>query len=93
MRPVMPNDTVRILPLPSEVASQIKSSTAISSLGHAVVGLLENCLDAEARKIDITVDFLRGACTVEDDGQGINPTEFSDGGGLGKLYCEALDLC
>ena len=84
----MLDGTARILPLPTEVAAQIKSATAISSLDHAVLGLLENSLDAGARKIDISVDLLRGACTVEDDGHGIAPAEFSDNGGLGKLYRE-----
>lgn len=78
----------RILPLPAEVAAQLKSSNTISSLNHAICGLLENSLDAEARRIDISVDFLRGACTVEDDGHGITPAEFSDIGGLGKPYRE-----
>ncbi len=80
--------TARILPLPAEVAAQIKSSTTISSLNHAILGLLVNSLDAGARKIDISVDFPRGACTVEDDGHGITPAEFSDTGGLGKPYRE-----
>lgn len=88
----MLNGVARILPLPAEVAAQIKSSNTISSLNHAVYGLLENSLDAGARKIDISVDFLRGACTVEDDGHGIAPTEFSVNGGLGKLYRELYCL-
>ena len=86
----MLNDSARILPLPTAVAAQIKSSTAISSLNHAVLGLFENSLDGEAQKINITVDFLRGACVVEDDGRGIDPLEFSDSGGLGKLYRNLL---
>lgn len=76
-----------ILPLPDEVVAQIKSSTAIVSLTGAVLGLLHNSLDAKASRIDATVDFARGGCTVEDDGLGISPVEFRDGGGLGKLYC------
>ena len=84
----MPDDTTRILPLPAEVAALIKSSSAISSLNHVILGLLENSLDAGAKKIDISVDSLRGACTVEDDGDGIAPTEFLDNGGLGKPYRE-----
>ena len=82
----MLDSTARILPLPAEVAAQIKSATAISSLKHAIIGLLKNALDAGARRIDISVDLLRGACTVEDDGYGIAPVEFSDSGGLGKSY-------
>jgi DNA mismatch repair protein MLH3 len=77
----------QILPLPVEVAAQLKSSIAISSLDSVVVGLVENALDASACKIEVTVDFRRGSCTVEDDGLGILPIEFSETGGLGKPYC------
>lgn len=79
-----------ILPLPDEVVAQIKSSTAIVSLTGVVLGLLHNSLDAEASRIDATVDFARGGCTVEDDGLGIFPVEFREEGGLGKLYCMFL---
>ncbi|KAL8934697.1 MAG: hypothetical protein Q9211_005091 [Gyalolechia sp. 1 TL-2023] len=75
-----------IQPLPQEVAAQIKSSTTISSLEHVTIGLVQNALDAGATKIDVNLDFARGACTVEDDGWGINPVEFLDNGGLGKAY-------
>ncbi|KAF3037593.1 DNA mismatch repair protein [Didymella keratinophila] len=75
-----------IRPLPDEVVAQIKSSTAIVSLSGVVVELLKNSLDAKAARIDVTVDFARGGCTVEDDGLGIPPVEFNEDGGLGKLY-------
>ncbi|KAJ8107367.1 hypothetical protein OPT61_g8920 [Boeremia exigua] len=75
-----------IWPLPDEVVAQIKSSTAIVSLSGVVLELLKNSLDAKASRINITVDFARGGCVVEDDGLGIPPAEFSDDGGLGKLY-------
>lgn len=73
--------------LPDEVVAQIKSSTAIVSLTGVVLELLKNSLDAKASKIDVTVDFARGGCTVDDDGLGISPAEFAEDGGLGKLYC------
>ena len=76
-----------IRPLPDEVAAQIKSSTTIVSLTGVVLELLKNSLDARASKVTVTVDFARGSCTVEDDGLGILPAEFSEQGGLGKLYC------
>lgn len=72
--------------LSPDVASKIKSSIVISSLSVVIVGLLENALDAQAKKIDIDVDFGRGSCAVEDDGYGIAPADFREGGGLGKLY-------
>ena len=83
----MTNSGGKILPLPPEVAAQIKSSTTIPSLSSVVIGLVENSLDAGPDKIDISVDFSRGSCTVEDDGLGIAPNEFKEEGGLGKAYC------
>jgi DNA mismatch repair protein MLH3 len=73
--------------LPSHVAAEIRSSAAINSLQDAVAGLLKNALDASATKINISVDFARGNCTVEDDGLGIPPDEFSDDGGLCQPHC------
>jgi DNA mismatch repair protein MLH3 len=75
-----------IQPLPPEVIAQIKSSIAITSLNGVVCQLVKNSLDASCTKIDITVDYARGGCVVEDDGLGIQPSEFGEGGGLGKLY-------
>jgi DNA mismatch repair protein MLH3 len=79
-----------ILPLPTNVVAQIKSSTAIISLSGVVVELLKNSLDAGATKIEVTVDFVRGGCIVEDNGLGISPTEFREEGGLGKMYCKKI---
>jgi DNA mismatch repair protein MLH3 len=72
--------------LPSDVIAQIKSSTAITSLNGVIYELTKNSLDARCTKVDITVDYGKGACMVEDDGFGIPPAEFRDGGGLGKLH-------
>lgn len=84
----MPDINTTILPLPAQVAAQIKSSTTIPSLASVVLGLVENSLDARARRIEISVDFRRGSCTVEDDGDGIGPKEFAEEGGLGKPHRE-----
>ncbi|KAF2491059.1 hypothetical protein BU16DRAFT_565975 [Lophium mytilinum] len=75
-----------ILPLPADVIAQIKSSTAVTSLTGVVVELFKNALDAGATKLEATVDFGRGGCTVEDNGLGIAPQEFRDGGGLVRMY-------
>jgi DNA mismatch repair protein MLH3 len=75
-----------IRPLPTDVAAQIKSSTTITSLNSAVVGLLENALDAGATHIEISVNYERAACTVEDDGHGISPENFQPDGALGRPY-------
>ena len=74
--------------LPPDVVAQIKSSIAITSLNSAILGLLQNSLDARAVQINISVDYRRGNCSVEDNGLGIPPTEFSEGSGLGKLHCK-----
>ncbi|KAL8968110.1 MAG: hypothetical protein Q9183_002623, partial [Haloplaca sp. 2 TL-2023] len=82
----MPDKTSAIRPLPDDVAAQIKSSTIITTLEYVILELFKNALDAGARRIDIDVDWGRGACTVEDDGLGMDPDEFREGGGLGKLF-------
>jgi DNA mismatch repair protein MLH3 len=79
-----------IRPLPADVASQIKSSASITSLNGVVIELLKNSLDACASKIEIGVEYGRGACTIEDDGLGIPSNEFKEGGGLGKLHCKSF---
>lgn len=75
-----------ILPLPEDVIAQIKSSTTITGLNQVILGLFENSLDAQATKIDISVDYRRGGCTIEDNGIGISPLEFRENGGLGRMY-------
>ncbi|KAJ9142581.1 DNA mismatch repair protein MLH3 [Coniochaeta hoffmannii] len=72
--------------LPSDVAAQIQSSIAIASLNSVILGLVRNSLDAQSFKINISVDYRRGNCSVEDDGLGIAPAEFLESGGLGKLH-------
>jgi DNA mismatch repair protein MLH3 len=76
----------RILPLSEDAISQINSSKQITTLSGVVLALLENALDADATKIDVSVSFGRGSCVVEDNGCGIPSTEFSEHGGLGKLH-------
>ncbi|SPQ27204.1 943260c2-efe7-4806-921d-50611a4db979 [Thermothielavioides terrestris] len=72
--------------LPGDVVAQIKSSAVITSLNGAVCGLVQNSLDAGASKISISVDYCRGNCSVEDNGVGIEPASFHEGGGLGQLH-------
>ncbi|KAL2833291.1 hypothetical protein BDW59DRAFT_138427 [Aspergillus cavernicola] len=76
----------KIQPLPSEVAAKIKSSTSITHLNGVIVELVKNALDANAHSIYVTVDYRRGGCIVEDDGDGILPTEFEPQGGVGKAH-------
>jgi DNA mismatch repair protein MLH3 len=74
--------------LPKDVVDKIKSSVNITSLNGVVCGLIANSLDAGASKVNISIDYARGNCTVEDNGSGIPPDEFKDSGGLGKLHRE-----
>lgn len=76
----------RILPLSEDAISRINSSKQITSLSGVILALLENALDADATKIDISVNFGRGSCIVEDNGTGISSVEFSEHGGLGKTH-------
>jgi DNA mismatch repair protein MLH3 len=76
----------RIVPLPEEVVAQIKSTTVITSIEDVVCGLVKNALDAQATRIEISVDFRLGGCVVEDNGDGIAPAEFVEPGGLGKMH-------
>lgn len=76
-----------IKPLPGHVVAQIKSSVVITSLNNVTCGLVRNSLDAHATKINVTIDYSRGNCSVEDNGDGIPPSDFDEGGGLGQLHC------
>ena len=73
-----------IKPLPQDVADCIKSSAVITSLNGVVCDLVKNSLDAAAPRVSISLDYTRGNCTVEDDGEGISPVEFRPDGGLLK---------
>ena len=77
-----------IHPLPEDVIAQIKSSARITSLNGVIFELVKNSLDAGSAKLEISVDYSRGGCVVEDNGLGILPSEFGENGGLGKLYRE-----
>ena len=74
--------------LPQDVIAQIKSSISITSLNTVVLELLKNALDAKSTKVDVTVDYSRGGCELEDDGLGIPPVEFGETGGIGKMHCK-----
>lgn len=74
--------------LPQDVVDKLKSGVVITSLQHVAAGLLKNSLDAGATKVNITVDFTRGNCTIEDNGTGIEPREFEETGGIGKFNRE-----
>jgi DNA mismatch repair protein MLH3 len=85
----MPYHDASIRPLPADVAAKIKSSISITHLNGVVVELVKNSLDAGAVSINITLDYRRGGCIVEDDGHGIPPAEFKEGSGLGQAHRES----
>lgn len=72
--------------LPPDVVAKIKSSISITHLNGVIVDLAKNSLDANAHTVLVSVDFKRGSCIVEDDGEGIRPDEFESTGGLGKAH-------
>lgn len=74
--------------LPSDVIAKLKSSTSVIDLAGVIVELVKNALDGNAHTVFVTVDFRRGGCIVEDDGDGIPPNEFETTGGLGKPHRE-----
>ena len=88
----MPLSQPIIQALPSDVIAKIKSSTSIVHLTGVILELVKNALDANAHTIFVTVDFKRGGCIVEDDGDGIPPIEFDTAGGLGKVHRMYLRL-
>ncbi|KAF2840535.1 hypothetical protein M501DRAFT_930266 [Patellaria atrata CBS 101060] len=75
-----------ISPLSPEVIAKLKSSTTITTLTGVILELAKNSLDADSTRIEVSVDFRRGGCIVEDNGFGIFPDEFTPDGGLGKLH-------
>ncbi|KAE8321678.1 hypothetical protein BDV39DRAFT_185383 [Aspergillus sergii] len=82
----MSGNSRRIEPLPPEVVAKLESSTSITHLNGVIVGLVKNALDANAHTVSVMVDFQRGGCKVDDNGDGILPTEFKPDGGLGKAH-------
>jgi DNA mismatch repair protein MLH3 len=75
--------------LPEDVVVRIKSMTVITSLNSVVLGLVKNSLDAGASRINISIDYRKGNCSVEDDVEGIVPADFRIDSGLGKLHCQS----
>ncbi|GAO16183.1 hypothetical protein UVI_02045230 [Ustilaginoidea virens] len=75
-----------IRPLPQGAVDKIQSSAAITSLNDVVCGLVKNSLDASSSKLNIHLNFVLGNCTVDDDGTGIDASEFEETGGLAKLH-------
>ncbi|SZF00998.1 unnamed protein product [Blumeria hordei] len=71
--------------LSHDVIEQINSSVEITDMNVVICELFKNSLDANATRVELSVDYCQRACIVEDNGFGIPPSEFSKNGGLGKL--------
>ncbi|KAL9621943.1 MAG: hypothetical protein Q9160_003605 [Pyrenula sp. 1 TL-2023] len=72
--------------LPESIRAQIKSSAVINSVNDVALELLKNALDASSSQINIEVDYPRGDCVVGDDGIGISPSAFEQGGSLCRMF-------
>ncbi|KAI5288349.1 DNA mismatch repair protein [Ascosphaera aggregata] len=72
--------------LPPDAINRITSSLAITNLSDVVLELVKNSLDAGCETLNIVVDFAKGGCSVEDDGCGIEQSEFQIGGGIAAKY-------
>lgn len=71
--------------LSHDVIEQINSFVEITDMNVVICELFKNSLDANATRVELSVDYSQRACVVEDNGFGILPSEFSKDGGLGKL--------
>ncbi|KPI45600.1 uncharacterized protein AB675_450 [Cyphellophora attinorum] len=79
-----------IQPLPDHVRSQITSTIEIRSLLDVAEHLFRNSLDANARVVRVQIDFEKGYCSVTDDGDGIEATEYQPGSFLAQEHCKAF---
>lgn len=60
-----------IAPLPPRTASHLRSSIILPSLPSILTELIQNALDANATKIDTSIDLARWTVACHDNGHGI----------------------
>lgn len=83
----MNDDDHRISPLDTRSRVKLVSSVRISSLNEVVIELIKNALDARAKRIELSLNYVTGFCSVSDNGWGIPANEFFENGKLAQEYC------
>jgi DNA mismatch repair protein MLH3 len=78
--------------------SKLRSTQIITSLPQIVSELVQNSLDAGAKRVEVGVDREEWGCFVRDDGSGIGKKGLEvlvggvEGGRYGELVCECCCL-
>ena len=81
--------SARIRHLPSTTQAKLRSTQILTSLPQVVSELVQNSLDAGAKRIELGVDCEEWSCWVRDDGCGMSKSELTSLIDTGR-YSESL---